>query len=130
MTNPPTTSLPPGRPRGWPCLLDALDGVVISDAERSSLTWWWAGSEAATLAPRVPRIRRGDAGLPGRAWAPVARDFAELAGTVRRAARGTSCEFPAAGSSELTRKVAAPTGTGGGRSLDRVSRTRRHGSPW
>jgi hypothetical protein len=50
MSNAPTTSLPPGQANKLAVLIDSPDGVVISSAERSSLTWWWAGSEAATVA--------------------------------------------------------------------------------
>ena len=34
MTNVPTTSLSPGQPSKLAVLLDALDGVAISDGER------------------------------------------------------------------------------------------------
>ncbi len=48
MTNLLTTSLPHGQAARLAVLLDALDGVVISDAERASLAWL-AGFEASTV---------------------------------------------------------------------------------
>ncbi|MGH3800872.1 MAG: hypothetical protein ACRDTD_12175 [Pseudonocardiaceae bacterium] len=60
MSNAPTTSLAPG----LAVLLDALDGVVISDGERAFLAWL-AGFEACTVANiaaviiRARRTREG-----------------------------------------------------------------------
>ena len=48
MSNAPTPSLSPGQASKLAVLLDALDGVVISDAERASLTWL-AGFESDTV---------------------------------------------------------------------------------
>ena len=39
MSNDPTPSLPDWQSARLAVLLDALDGVVISDAERASLIW-------------------------------------------------------------------------------------------
>lgn len=36
----PTTSLPPGQANKLAVLLDALDGVALSDGECASLTGW------------------------------------------------------------------------------------------
>lgn len=44
----PTIALPPGQANKLAVLLDALYGVVISDAERRSLEWL-AGFEACTV---------------------------------------------------------------------------------
>jgi hypothetical protein len=44
-------------------LLDALDGVVISDAERASLTWL-AGFKTHTVEDRRPRWSLGSAPGP------------------------------------------------------------------
>jgi hypothetical protein len=39
MSNVPTAALPPGQANNLAVLLDALDGVAISDGERASLAW-------------------------------------------------------------------------------------------
>ncbi|MGB6165476.1 MAG: hypothetical protein WCF33_19465 [Pseudonocardiaceae bacterium] len=48
MANVPTTTLPAGQANKLAVLLDALDGVVISDSERTSLNWL-VGFEAYTV---------------------------------------------------------------------------------
>ena len=48
MSDDPTPSLPDWQSARLAVLLDALDGVVISDAERVSLTWL-AGMELCTV---------------------------------------------------------------------------------
>ena len=60
MRHVPTTSLPPGQAARLAVLLDALDGVVISEAERRSLVWL-AGFEAHTvenIAEVIIRVRQ------------------------------------------------------------------------
>ena len=60
MTNVPTSALPPGQASKLAMLLDALGGVVISDAERAPLAWL-AGFEKATvenIAAVIDRTRR------------------------------------------------------------------------
>ena len=60
MSNDPTPSLPGWQSARLAVLLDALDGVVISDAERASLTWL-AGFETHTvenIAEVITRARR------------------------------------------------------------------------
>lgn len=57
---PTTTSLPPGQANNLAVLLDALDGVALSNSERASLTWL-AGFEAHTvenIAAVITRARR------------------------------------------------------------------------
>jgi hypothetical protein len=44
----PTTSLPPGQAGKLAVLLDALDGVPLSDGERASPTWL-AGFEVCAV---------------------------------------------------------------------------------
>ncbi len=59
MTNAPTTSLSPGQAGNLAVLLDALDGVVISDVERASVTLL-AGFETSAvenLAAVITRAR-------------------------------------------------------------------------
>ena len=48
MRHVPTTSLPPGQAARLAVLLDALDGMALSDTERASLAWL-AGFEAHTV---------------------------------------------------------------------------------
>lgn len=57
MRNAPTTAPSPMQASQLAMLLDALDGVVISDAERASLTWL-AGFEAHTVEPLAAVITR------------------------------------------------------------------------
>lgn len=65
MSNAPTTSTDWQSDR-LAVLLDALDGVVISDAERRSLTWL-AGWERHTIENLAAMIRRArPAGEPAR----------------------------------------------------------------
>ncbi|MBV9163683.1 MAG: hypothetical protein JO281_19510 [Pseudonocardiales bacterium] len=60
MSNALTTPLPPGRANNLATLLDALDGVPLSDAERRTLIWL-AGFERHTVgnvAALITRARR------------------------------------------------------------------------
>jgi hypothetical protein len=64
MINDPTPSLPGWQSARLAVLLDALDGVVISDAERASLTWL-AGFETHTvenIATVITRARQTQEG--------------------------------------------------------------------
>ena len=73
MTNLPTTSLPPG----LAVLLDALDGMVISNDARASLAWL-AGFEAHTvenIAEVIIRVRQTPVGED--AQLPTTGDLAE-----------------------------------------------------
>ncbi|MGH3939590.1 MAG: hypothetical protein ACRDTG_13360 [Pseudonocardiaceae bacterium] len=60
MASLPTTSLPPGEGNKLAVLLDALDGVAISDGARVSLIWL-VGFETNTVenvAALITRARR------------------------------------------------------------------------
>ncbi|MGI9062247.1 MAG: hypothetical protein ACR2FQ_00280 [Pseudonocardiaceae bacterium] len=67
-TDPTTTSVPDWQRDRLAVLLDALDGVTITDAERRSLTWLagWEKHTVENLAGLIVRARQAGPRAPDR----------------------------------------------------------------
>ena len=89
MSNLPTTALPDWQRDRLTLLLDALDGVPITDAERASLTWLsgWELRTAQNIAAVITRARQsGQAQTATRAPATTSSSaYTELSTAITRA---------------------------------------------